>query len=206
MFPASPTAAPRSRLCVDFQGQGKATSGHTEALAIIDATARCVVVIPLMDRSATGFIPKFLDEIVFRQGAPDILHSDAAQEFLSEALELLTTAALIETTTTLGHNAAGNSLVEVFWRFWNRCMRILPDDLYLKWPELASRICFAYNSAPHSSLGNISPFEIYHGVPARNPFAPLIPPADLDAALPNFDLQDPATYADAAKTSASAFT
>ena len=106
MFSASPSTAPRSRLCMDFQGQGKAGTGHCEALAIIDAAARYVVVIPLLDRSAINFIPKFLDEVVFKNGAPDVLHSDAAQEFLSEALELLTTAANIETTTTLGHNAA----------------------------------------------------------------------------------------------------
>jgi transposase InsO family protein len=206
MFSASPSTAPRSRLCMDFQGQGRAETGHCEALAIIDAAARYVVVIPLLDRSATNFIPKFLDEVVFKQGAPDVLHSDAAQEFLSEALELLTTAANIETTTTLGHNAAGNSLVEVFWRYWNRCMRILPDDLYNKWPELAARICFAYNTAPHSALGNVSPFEIYHGVPARNPFAPAIPPVDIDAAMPTADLEHPAAYAEAVKTSAAAFT
>jgi hypothetical protein len=191
---------------MDFQGQGVAETGHCEALAIIDAAARYVVVIPLLDRSAENFIPRFLDEVVFKQGAPDILHSDAAQEFLSEALELMTTAANIETTTTLGHNAAGNSLVEVFWRYWNRCMRILPDDLYLKWPELTARICFAYNTAPHSALGNVSPFEIYHGVPARNPFAPAIPPANVDAAMPPVDLNDPAAYATAVATSVSAFT
>ena len=206
MFSASRKSAPRSRLRMDFQGQGKALTGEIEALAIIDATARYVVVIPLRDRSATTFIPPFLDQVIFRQGAPDILHSDAAQEFLSESLELLATAAHIETTTTLGHNAAGNSLIEVFWRYWNRCMRILPDDLYSRWPELASRICFAYNTAPHSSLGNVSPFEVYHGVPARNPFAPSIPPPNVDLPLPQQDLTDPAGFAAAVKNSAAAFT
>jgi hypothetical protein len=191
---------------MDFQGQGTAITGEKEALAIVDATARYVVVIPLMNREATTFIPKFLDQVVFRQGPPDTLHSDAAQEFLSESLELLAQAAHVETTTTLDHNAAGNSLVEVFWRHWNRCMRILPDDLYLRWPELASRICFSYNAAPHSAIGNVSPFQIYHGVPARNPFAPLIPPARVDDKLPDYDLADPAAHATAVATSVSAFT
>ena len=68
---------------MDFQGQGKALTGESEALAIIDASARCAAVIPLHDRTATSFIPKFLDQVVFRQGPPEILHSDAAQEFLS---------------------------------------------------------------------------------------------------------------------------
>ena len=70
MFTAAPSTAPRSRLCMDFQGQGKALTGESEALAIIDASARYVVVIPLHDRHATSFIPKFLDQIVFRQGPP----------------------------------------------------------------------------------------------------------------------------------------
>jgi hypothetical protein len=35
MFSAAPSTAPRSRLCMDFQGQGKAMSGESEALAII---------------------------------------------------------------------------------------------------------------------------------------------------------------------------
>ena len=85
-------------------------------------------------------------------------------------------------------------------------MRILPDDLYLRWPELASRVCFAYNTAPHSAIGNVSPFEIYHGVPARNPFAPLIPAARVDDQLPDHDLADPAAYATAVAVSVSAFT
>jgi transposase InsO family protein len=204
-FSAAPSTASRSRLCMDFQGQGKATTGESEALAITDAAARHVVVMPLHDRHATSFIPKFLDGAVFRQGPPETLHSDSAQEFLSGSLELLAETAQIQTTTALGHDAAGNSLVEVFWRCWSRCMRILPDDMHKRWPELASRICFAYNSAPHSALGNVSPVEIHHGVPSRNPFAPLIPAADLDAVIKNFDLADPAACAAAVSTSVSAF-
>ena len=96
---------------MDFQGQGKALTGESEALVIIDASARYVVVIPLHDRHATSFIPKFLDQVIFRQGPPEVLHSDAAQEFLSEALELFATTAQIETTTTLGHNANCRKLV-----------------------------------------------------------------------------------------------
>jgi hypothetical protein len=67
-------------------------------------------------------------------------------------------------------------------------------------------VCFAYNTAPHSAIGNVSPFEIYHGVPARNPFAPLIPAARVDDQLPDHDLADPAAHATAVATSVSAFT
>ncbi len=61
-----------------------------------------------------------------------MLHSDDAPEFISEALELLAKAADIRTTTTLGHNARGNATIEVWWRFWNCCLRLLSDEHYAR--------------------------------------------------------------------------
>jgi transposase InsO family protein len=171
LFSALPIYAPRARWCMDFQGQGTALTGETEALALIDPTSRYVVVIPLLNREASTWLQPFLDRIVFTFGTPDVLHSDAAPEFLSEALALLATAADITTTTTLAHNARGNGTIEVFWRFWNRCLRLLPDDHYARWPAFAQRIAFAYNTASHESIAHVSPFQVQHGAPARNPLA-----------------------------------
>jgi transposase InsO family protein len=169
LFSALPVHAPRARWCMDFQGQGLARTGETEALALIDPTSRYVVVIPLANREAKTWIQPFLDRIIFTFGVPDTLHSDAAPEFLSEALELLSKAADIQTTTTLAHNARGNGTIEVFWRFWNRCLRLLSDEHYQQWPAFASRITFAYITAAHEGIGGVTPFEVYHGAPARNP-------------------------------------
>ncbi len=102
LFHAAPVYAPRARWCMDFQGQGTASSGETEVLALIDPTSRYVVIIPLKDRQASTWLQPFLDRVVFTFGAPDVLHSDDAPEFLSEALDLLAKAV---DTTTLGHNA-----------------------------------------------------------------------------------------------------
>jgi hypothetical protein len=40
LFHATPIHAPRSRWCMDFQGQGTALTGETEVLALIDPTSR----------------------------------------------------------------------------------------------------------------------------------------------------------------------
>ena len=74
---------------MDFQGQGQAITGETEALAVIDSFTKSVSVIALPNRSASTLAPRLLDEIFFRRGAPDILHCDEAQEFMSELLSLL---------------------------------------------------------------------------------------------------------------------
>jgi hypothetical protein len=81
---------------MDFQGQGLADSGETQALAIIDTTARYVVLLPLLDREATTFFPFFLDRIVFTHGPPDVLHSDAP-EFVGEFMKLFAEARALRT-------------------------------------------------------------------------------------------------------------
>ncbi len=100
---------------MDFQGQGTATTGETEALGIINTTARFVTVIALPNRTVQAFVQPFLDQVVFRHGPPDTLHCDEAPEFMSELLKAL--AAITETTltTTLAHhNARSNGIIEIF--------------------------------------------------------------------------------------------
>ena len=205
LFSARPHQTPRTRWAMDFQGQGNSSTGTCKALGLIDATSRRAVVIPPPNREATTLVQPFLDQVVFMHGPPETLHSDAAAEFLDQLVQLVTEATDTHTTNTMGHNAQGNADIEIFWRFWNRCMRILPDDLYLQWPSFSSRIVHAYNTAPHSSLGGISPFEIMHGVPARSPFDVAVQSAMLDAELPSANLDDPQEFASAIRTSVAAF-
>ncbi len=124
LFSAAPAHAPRAKWCMDFQGQGTALTEETEALALIDPISRYVVVIPLKDHEASNWIQPFLDRIVFTFGPADVLHSDAAPEFLSEALALVAKA----TDISLDHHYLGTqcqgkwdnpSLLEV----WNHCLR-----------------------------------------------------------------------------------
>jgi hypothetical protein len=117
-------------------------------------------------------------------------------------MELLAKAADIHITTTMGHNARGNGTIEVFWRFWNRCLRMLPDDRYKRWPSFASRITFAFNSAPHDSLAGVTPFEVQHGAPARQPFPGLTEETSLNE---DEELKLPPPFAEAAAVSTKIF-
>ena len=126
MFKARPHDGPRSRYAMDYQGQGKALTGQTECLAVIDTFTKWVDFPPLHDRNAETLAPALMDRIHFTFGPPDILHSDEAQTFMSELLRCLHDRLGCERTTTLGHHAEGNAEVEIMWHFWNRCMRNLP--------------------------------------------------------------------------------
>jgi hypothetical protein len=193
---------------MDFQGQGKAVTGEQEALAIINTTSRFVTVLALPDRKVTTFMPAFLDHIVFQHGPPEVLHCEEAPEFMSELMAALLEVTETTLTTTKGHNARSNGIVEVFWRYWNRCMRMLSDDQYRHWPRYASRIVFAYRTAAHQSIGMISPYEIQYGTPARDTFTGIltVSPEQLPQ-LPtdDGDIENAKLFASAVKTSTMAF-
>jgi len=205
MFSARPLTGPRTRYCVDFQGQGKAINGECEALGIIDSFTKTVSVIALPSRQATTLALPLCNEIFFRRGAADVLHSDAAPEFMGELLAQLSLILKFEGTDTKGHNARGNSEIEVWWRYWNRCLRILTPSQYQNWPDYTQRITFAHNTAPQASLGGSSPFELDAGVPARSPFDPPDPNHDWDGELPDYLANDHASCAQHVATSAAAF-
>jgi transposase InsO family protein len=175
LFVGHHTDKPRSRYTMDFQGQGQAITGETEALAIMDSFTKTVSVIALPNREAATLAPHLLDEIFFRRGAPAIIHSDEAPEFMSELLAHLTAATGTTRTTTCGHNAQSNGEIESWWRFWNRAMKFLSPTDYLNWPSFAQRICFAHDAVPHESLGLTAPFEMDFGAPPVSAFAPLLP-------------------------------
>jgi transposase InsO family protein len=209
LFRARPHDAPRTRFAMDFQSQGQALTGESEALAIIDTTTRFVTVIALPNRQVKTFIPQFLDQIVFRHGPPEILHCDEAPEFMSELMKALLEITETTLTTTMAHNAGSNGIIEVFWRFWNRCMRLLPDDQYKVWPSLLARIVFAYNTAAHQSLGGITPFELYYGITRRDTFSRILT-TDQILLLPQppdevGDAENARLFALAVKTSVCAF-
>jgi transposase InsO family protein len=208
LFRALPTGAPRAQYAMDFQGQGKAVTGECEALAFIDLATRYVTVIALPDRKVQNLVPAFLDHVVFQHGPPEALHSDEAPEFMSALMQALAEITETAMTTTLGHNARSNGTIEVFWRYWNRCMRMLSDAQYTVWPTFRARIVFAYNTAPHQSIGGASPYEIYFGVPARDTFSKIL--VDSTETLPqqpnaDGDEENARLFAAAIKTSTAAF-
>ncbi len=170
MFSSDTTYKPRSRYSMDFQGQGLATTGETEALAIIDSFTKTVIILPLTDRQATTLVPRLLDALHFHRGSPDVIHSNDAPEFLSELMQAIAVITGTQRTSTCGHNPQSNGEIGSWWRFWNRAMRYLSPSQYANWPVYAQRIAFAYNSVPHDTLGLISPFEMDFGSPTKSPF------------------------------------
>ncbi len=82
-------------------------------------------------------------------------------------------------------------------------MRLLPDDHYARWPDFASRIAFAHNTAQHESIGSVAPFQVYHGAPACNSLtSALLDQPDVDE---NREICLPGEFAEAVAVSTHIF-
>ena len=88
-------------------------------------------------------------------------------------------------------------------------MKLLSPSEYLRWPSFLQRICFAYNSVSHESLGGPCPFAMDFGSPPVSLFVPAItalphPENDAPREDPTFPIS-PAAFAEALQTSTAAF-
>jgi hypothetical protein len=86
-------------------------------------------------------------------------------------------------------------------------MRFLDSTQYNQWPVYAQRICYAYNSAPHSSLGDICPSEMDSGMDFISPFAPPATVPDSPSELPTAINAPPSAreFVEALRTTMTAF-
>ncbi len=81
---------------------------------------------------------------------------------------------------------------------------MLSDEHYARWPDFSSRIAFAYNSAPHGGIGDVSAFQVYHGSDPRNTLASSL--TDPPFFTEEEELALPAQFADAVALSTQIFT
>ncbi len=211
LFAGHTTAKPRSRYSMDFQGRGIAITGKTEALAVMDSFTKTVLSSP----SKIALPPLSYPHSWTPSG------SLAAHLMLSHLMPRPNSCpqcsllcwrppAPRQHTTTCGHNAQSNGEIESWWRFWNRCMKLLSPAEYLTWSSFSHRICFAHNnSVSHESLGGPCPFAMDFGSPPVSPFFPAItalPHPDDDALRDDLPSPvSPAAYADALRTLTAAF-
>ncbi len=71
MFAGHHTSKPRSRYAMDFQGQGQAITGETEALAIIDSFTKTIFLLALPNREASTLLPHLLLTLFTRMLHPN---------------------------------------------------------------------------------------------------------------------------------------
>jgi hypothetical protein len=137
-----------------------------EVLGCIDKDSLWVELFALPDRTTDRVVKCITDGICFRHGIPAEITSDHAREFISKAYKQCARQLQFRTGTTMGHNAAGNSTIESFWQYFNKCLRIMTDDEYQHFDRHLQQIAWGWNTT-HSQSLSVLPFEVMTGMAPR---------------------------------------
>ena len=172
--PSQPMDYPWQRIALDI-AQLPSCHGYEFVLVVVDYFSKWVEAFPLRNKSASTIAKVLLENVIFRFGTPEYLHSDNGKEFVAEIVHDLSKTASIYQTHTPSYAPRGDGQVE-------RQIRTLKDMLssyyrdHGQWyPYLHACLC-ALRSTTHETTG-FSPYEILFG---RKPRLMV----DLDFGLP----------------------
>ena len=158
---------PRTSWGMDFYGVAESKKGYTNILGAVDlATAVCRL-FASKTRSAETLTDSILHGIILRDGCPLHIHSDAAREFISKAMQRLCRLIGCQQTTTLAHHPTGNATIERLWQWIAACLRQMTKEQYQEWEKYVRLMEHVWNTSYHSVL-KCTPFEAAHGLKARS--------------------------------------
>ncbi|XP_058798829.1 protein NYNRIN-like [Phymastichus coffea] len=144
--------------------------GHEYILVFVDLFTRWVECIPLRKATAKNIIREFHDQIVTRYGAPEVFLSDNGTEFKNRVVEEYLSRSGISRGLTPIYCPRANP-TERYNRTLKTMIRSYLEEQHKNWDEKLRDLCFALNTAVHSST-KVSPAILNYG---RQP----VPPATI---------------------------
>ena len=135
-------------------------------MSVIDIFSRFVFLRPLQTKESAEVAEHLLD-IYNEHGPPEILQSDQGTEFkgvvktICESLNVRIVKSAAYSPQTQGKDERSH-------RTWKEKLKfdiVNGDDL--NWVEYLPEYQKLYNESPHSSLGFLTPFEVYFGRPSN---------------------------------------
>ena len=121
---------PRTAYGVDYYGVVRNKQGYDNILGIIDLSDGHLVLKAVKNRTAANTAHTVFHEIITRKGIPMLFHSDAAKEFLSTAMNALSTTFGMRQTSTLAHNPKSNAKIERVWQYVGRALQSMTPEQY----------------------------------------------------------------------------
>jgi len=172
-FRAKVFCTPRTIWGCDFYGVAKSKRGYCNILGAIDLATAEIRLFACRKRTAPVVTDCILHGIVLRDGCPLHIHTDAAKEFISKAMNRLCTLLGCRQTTTLAHHPTGNAAIERLWQWCASCIRQMTNEQHQEWENYVRLMEHVWNTSYHSVL-QCTPFEAAHGLPARSALDTLV--------------------------------
>ena len=152
--------APFQKFHIDLTGpHRRSAGGHVYLLTGICCFTKYLVVVPLKDKSALAVANALLKHVYSIYGAVELQVHDNGPEFVNAVLGHLSRMLGIQDLRSTPYRPVANSAIERTHRTINAVFAKTIKEHQKDWHEQAKYVCFAYNTAEHSST-TFSPFYL----------------------------------------------
>ena len=178
-----PPAEIFQRWHMDIIGPIKETpEGYKYILLIVDSFSHWSECFALKTMQASEIAYILYNEIICRYGAPKIIVTDRAANFMSQLILELCKIFQITKVQTSSYHPQSNSVCERLNSSIEQTLRIFCDKDQTNWPKLLNSVMAAYRMAPAPQSTAFSPFYLLFGKDMVMPIdQALIPPAQISA-------------------------
>ena len=152
--------APFQKFHIDLTGpHRRSAGGHVYLLTGICCFTKYLVVVPLRDKSALTVANALLKHVYLIYGACELQVHDNGSEFVNSILQHLSRMMGIQDLRSTAYRPVANAAIERTHRTINAVFAKTIKEHQRDWHEQAKYVCFAYNTAKHSST-TFSPFYL----------------------------------------------
>ena len=152
--------APFQKFHIDLTGpHRRSAGGHVYLLTGICCFTKYLVVVPLRDKTALTVANALLKHVYLIYGACELQVHDNGSEFVNSILQHLSRMMGIQDLRSTAYRPVANAAIERTHRTLNAVFAKTIKEHQRDWHEQAKYVCFAYNTAKHSST-TFSPFYL----------------------------------------------
>ena len=179
---------PFQRIAIDILGGLPVTGrGSKYVLVISDYFTRWPEAIPMPNMTADTFARTLFDNVIYRFGCPDVIHSDQGSQFMSALFKQLYKLLDIDQSRTTSYHPQGDGLVERLNRTVLSILRRYVSVSGDVWDSYLQPAMMAIRSSIHSSSG-FSPYMALFGRAMQLPLHLVygFPPEQTPERLPDY--------------------
>ena len=160
---------PLQMVAMDIMGPFPISSqGNRYLLVVSDYFTRWVQAFGIPDQLATTVAHRLTNEIFFRFGLPEQLHSDQGRNFESDVISEICRLLEIVKTRTTPYHPQSDGLVERVNRTLLSMMAMAASDHPNQWESHLRSLCMAYKCSIQATTG-YTPFYLMFGRQAKVP-------------------------------------
>ncbi|KAM7313608.1 Transposon Ty3-I Gag-Pol polyprotein [Ixodes scapularis] len=158
-----PPTAPFQQIGMDLLGPfPPSTSGNRWIIVATDYLTRYAETKALPSGTAVEVAKFFIESIVLRHGAPEVLISDRGSSFMAQLTQEVLRLSHTSHRRTTAYHPQTNGLTERLNKTIADMISMYVDVEHKTWDEVLPYVTFAYNTAVQETTG-VTPFQLVHG-------------------------------------------